>query len=556
MKTLALLVLLFCLSISAKASPQLTENQKLESLAKVWGFLKYYHPEVAKGKIDWDAELFTKIKEVEKVQTKEELSQVYGTWLTQLGKVKPCKKCDNAIPDSLKRNLDLSWMTDESLFTPEVTEKLAYIRDNRNQGRNHYVQPRYPFLKIQAYFKNEKPYEELPPLPAEEYRLLGLFRYWNIINYFFPYKYLTDDNWHQVLTDMLPRFQEASTPTEYHLAMKELTVKIDDGHSFFHTPYIGQHFGAYYVPFYTQLVGDKALVSQIYHEGFASSSGISHGDVIIKVNGQPVLQALAPNLKYNAGSNDAYKLHKANYYLFNSPTSDPVTVTVDRDGEEHEISVKRYPFARFGYTPPTTTSEKPWKILADGIGYINMGPLTVKQVKSAMKDVCNTEAIILDLREYPKPTLNAMAAALLADKHVTATFTYPDLSYPGVFRPIIRGRYGKKNNRDHYKGKVVLLVNHGTMSTGEFVTMAYRMAPNATTIGNQTAGADGNIVDIVFPGGFVANMSGLGVYYPDGRETQRVGVDIDIEVKPTIESIRKGEDEILNRALEFIKTGQ
>jgi carboxyl-terminal processing protease len=51
-------------------------------------------------------------------------------------------------------------------------------------------------------------------------------------------------------------------------------------------------------------------------------------------------------------------------------------------------------------------------------------------------------------------------------------------------------------------------------------------------------------------------MSGLGVYYPDGRETQRVGIDIDIEVKPTIEGIQKGEDELLNRALEFIRTGK
>ena len=30
-------------------------NQNLESLCKFWGFLKYYHPTVAEGKLDWDA---------------------------------------------------------------------------------------------------------------------------------------------------------------------------------------------------------------------------------------------------------------------------------------------------------------------------------------------------------------------------------------------------------------------------------------------------------------------------------------------------------------------
>jgi carboxyl-terminal processing protease len=555
MRTIIFLALLLCCSLSAMASPQLTENQKLESLAKVWGLLKYYHPEVAKGKIDWDAELFTKIKEIEKAQTAEELSQVYDAWLMQLGKVNPCKKCDNAIPDSLKRNLDLSWIMDESLFTPEVSSKLAYIRDNRNQGKNYYVESRYPIVKVQASFKNEKPYKDLPPLPDEKYRLLGLFRYWNIINYFFPYKYLTDDSWNLVLADMLPKFREAATPTEYHLAMKELTVKINDGHSFFRTSYVDQHFGVYYVPFYTQLIGEKAVVSKIYHEGFTTSNGIYLGDVITKVEGQPILQALAPNLKYNAGSNDAYQLNKANYYLFNSPSFDNVTITVVRDGVEQDISVRRYPFSRFGYTPPTT-KEEPWKMLAEDIGYINVGLMEGKSNKAALNKILDSKALVVDMRVYPERTSNALINRLLTDRKPNAIMTYPDLSYPGVFRPIRPRWYGKKNNKDHYKGKVVILVNHETMSAGEFVSMIYQMAPNATTIGSQTAGADGNIVDIVFPGGFVANMSGLGVYYPDGRETQRVGIDIDIEVKPTIEGIQKGEDELLNRALEFIRTGK
>jgi C-terminal processing protease CtpA/Prc len=44
----------------------------------------------------------------------------------------------------------------------------------------------------------------------------------------------------------------------------------------------------------------------------------------------------------------------------------------------------------------------------------------------------------------------------------------------------------------------------------------------------------------------------LGVFYPDGRETQRVGIVPDMEVKPTIEGIRKGKDEVLEKALEVM----
>lgn len=47
-------------------------------------------------------------------------------------------------------------------------------------------------------------------------------------------------------------------------------------------------------------------------------------------------------------------------------------------------------------------------------------------------------------------------------------------------------------------------------------------------------------------------ISGNAVYYPDGRETQRIGIVPDIEAKPTIKGIREGRDEPLEKAIEII----
>ena len=47
-------------------------------------------------------------------------------------------------------------------------------------------------------------------------------------------------------------------------------------------------------------------------------------------------------------------------------------------------------------------------------------------------------------------------------------------------------------------------------------------------------------------------MTGMGVYYPDGRETQRIGMIPDFEVKPTIAGIKAGKDEVLQKAIELI----
>jgi carboxyl-terminal processing protease len=61
-----------------------------------------------------------------------------------------------------------------------------------------------------------------------------------------------------------------------------------------------------------------------------------------------------------------------------------------------------------------------------------------------------------------------------------------------------------------------------------------------------------SILLIIFPGNYKTGMSGLGVYYPDGRITQRVGIIPDIEVKSSIEGIKRGKDELLEKAIETI----
>src|SRR5690606_31049474 len=98
------------------------------------------------------------------------------------------------------------------------------------------------------------------------------------------------------------------------------------------------------------------------------------------------------------------------------------------------------------------------------------------------------------------------------------------------------------------------LVNEFSVSQSEYTAMAFRAGKNTTIMGSTTAGADGNVSEIWLPGGLRTMISGIGVYYPDGTETQRVGIIPDIEVKPTIDGIRNGRDEPLEKAIEFISS--
>jgi C-terminal processing protease CtpA/Prc len=98
----------------------------------------------------------------------------------------------------------------------------------------------------------------------------------------------------------------------------------------------------------------------------------------------------------------------------------------------------------------------------------------------------------------------------------------------------------------------VILVDETTQSQAEYTTMAFRTAPGAIVIGSTTAGADGDVSAIPLPGALSSYISGLGVFYPDTRPTQRIGIIPDIVVKPTIAGIRAGRDELFEEAVRQI----
>ncbi len=155
------------------------------------------------------------------------------------------------------------------------------------------------------------------------------------------------------------------------------------------------------------------------------------------------------------------------------------------------------------------------------------------------------EAILMEL-------FNKLINYLSIEKKTFSQLISPDLSYPGKYIWSKKLTIGKKN-KNSYKGKVVILVNENTISHAEWTVMCLQTIDKAIVVGSQTAGADGNVTIFNFLDDHKTGFSGLGVFYPDGRETQRIGIVPDIEVKKTINGLIKGKDEVLEKALELIQ---
>ena len=106
--------------------------------------------------------------------------------------------------------------------------------------------------------------------------------------------------------------------------------------------------------------------------------------------------------------------------------------------------------------------------------------------------------------------------------------------------------------KPYFDGKVAILVDEISQSSAEYTTMAFRARPGTIVVGSKTAGADGNVSAIPLPGGLRTMISGIGVFYPDHRPTQRGGIVADVVARPTIAGIRAGRDEVLETAIQRV----
>ena len=187
------------------------------------------------------------------------------------------------------------------------------------------------------------------------------------------------------------------------------------------------------------------------------------------------------------------------------------------------------------------------------MAYLFPGKFRNKYLDVIAPEISKTKALIIDLRCYPSDFMVfTVGRLLLPDAKPFVKFTAGSVKHPGVFSFTPNLTLGEKNP-DYYKGKVVILVNERTLSQSEYTAMAFSQAPDVTIVGSTTAGADGNVSMITLPGNIRTAISGIGVFYPDGRETQQVGIIPNIEIRPTIRGIIEGRDEVLEKALEIIR---
>ncbi len=545
------------------------EKRQVEDLAvlgKVWGFLKYHHPAIARGDHNWDYELFRILPKILAAKNKNHRNEILFAWVESLGAFTAGPPPPPAAPKApikdgvkvaavpqIKLSPDLSWLTSKTLGD-KLAGQLTAVKNAKRESKNYYI-GFAPGIG-NPIFKNEAAYKTMA-YPDAGYRLLSLFRYWNIIQYFFPNRHLIGENWNNVLPEFVPLFANAGDELEYKKAALALIARIHDTHAniWGSDPTMAKYRGLNLASVNITFVEDKAVVTHYWDQELAEKAGLKIGDVIETVNGKKVSDIIKEKLRLTPASNYPTQLRDiARFLLYTNESF--VNVRYMRDGVSKEARVETRTRDKFkmGFADVYNKKGEAYKLIGTDISYLYPGSLKEGEIAKIIPEIAKTRGLVVDLRTYPSDFIVfSLGEFLLPGPTDFVKFTGGSLANPGLFNYTEPLKVGKENS-SAYKGKVVILINELTQSQAEYTTMALRTAPGAVVIGSTTAGADGNVSQFSLPGGISTMISGIGIYYPDGRETQRIGIVPDIVMTPTIKGIKEGKDELLDKALEIINS--
>ncbi|TCC91654.1 hypothetical protein EZ428_07795 [Pedobacter frigiditerrae] len=584
-------LLLHMPNVRAQEANIKTQNQNIGQFIKIWGLVKYKSQKSITGKFNADRVFLTLIDSVTNANEKQ-FNQLMLRMIGDIDVSLPTKGHGYNSYQYLLKNVNYNWIKDKR-YTVLLRQKLTALSNYVNlTGKHQYI----PAVWHESDIPNEASYPTYT-FNQEEVNLLTLAKAWNAVEYLFPYKYMMDRDWKKVLMEMVPVFREINNRTSYEKSVLMLAVAINDTHAveFMESGNMKMTnviFNVrYYPPFDYKAQAGGIVIKKFLNDSLATNSALKIGDEIIAINGIKVAQWLKERAVLLPASNNAVKYrelstsdnNRGDTFAFSNIQGETLNMKVKRDKACLNLKLMMLDRQNKQITKliendivQKRAKEKTIKgreNIGNDITLIRAGYLfdkdfpEDKDLAQLSAELKSKKAIIVDMRKYPQgPGFFSYYLPLLLGKEPFAFARYyaADLKNPGVFihregieNYMYVAKDGTKPMGTLYTGKIIILTNEETQSMGEWFTMMLSQLNNNTTIiGSQTAGADGDLKRLTLPGGYRFSFTGNGIFYPSGRETQRVGIIPDIYFKPSAKDLMGIEDAQLQRALKYIKEGK
>jgi carboxyl-terminal processing protease len=282
---------------------------------------------------------------------------------------------------------------------------------------------------------------------------------------------------------------------------------------------------------YVTMENGRLIIVNPMSEQPAEKAGLRRGDIVIQVDDTPI---------------ENMSLYEA-IALIRGPAGTPVRLTILREGEEpFEVEI-----VRAQIEIPLVESE----MRDDGIAYVILyefnSDASVK-LGEAIEELLaqNPKGLILDLRGNPGGWLNeaVLTSGLFLPK---GELVLIERLKDGTERT-----YGVPNDPILPDLPMVVLVDVGSASASEIVAGALQDHGRATLIGERTFGKGSVQLAYELSNGAELRVTKARWFTPNDRPIHGEGLEPDIVVEMTEEDLENDRDPQLDRAVEYLLTGQ
>jgi len=587
--SLILIVIVSSFGATCQSDTREMNVQNLETFARMYGYARWFHPSDEAQEIDWDKFAILGVQKVKNVKTTEELRDtlyrlfspiVQGLQIYEVGKKEGFNSDSLLSPDP---NAKLIVWQHHGVYLGEQSNIYKSIRTNKsefNKENEEYIEKMFENMPqfgevtrasignglicvvplallsngTSTYPKTDlstltRLQSELTNMSIDRYgfnlqvNLASVIIAWNVLQHFFPYFDVIDTDWSKVLGETLESTLGNKQKTDFFMTLSQMFAQINDGH--------GVVFGEqmYYLPIRTEFLENKIVVTA------SSDTTLKRGDIIHKIDEKPAVKALEEKEKMISGSPQLRRYRALNIWG-SKYDLDETNLVIERDGKEQNIPVA---YSSLGNMFFNSIDERRYISetiveLESGIYYINMANCTANEFEQKKDILANAKAVIYDQRGGSRLSFFEIVPYWIEEPVTSAWWNVPQTIYPDRKEmEFDNSSWDIQPMSPLFKSRSIIINVPSVVSAGETMMSIIDHYNLATTVGESTAGCNGNINIIVMPCGYYAWFTGMKVLKHDGSQLYRKGFEPDYPVKRTIQTVKEGRDQYMDKALEIAR---
>lgn len=594
------LLLVFCINFIGSCTSD-TNHQEVENLvafSKVYGYVKYFHPSDETADVDWDRLAVLGAEKVKRAKSGSELKIALDSLFIPIA---PTITISKSKPDSSTFLSDymgtvesdttdlktVAWQhfgvnieQQESVYTskrtnrdgrvwnvtdskPDSTEKLfdehARVGETINQKISDELWIQMPLALFSKEGKTlpESSEEDLKRLEQHllsidldnltaddlNVRLANIIIAWNELHHFYPYFDVVCTNWEEQLIISIKSALTDETPEDFHNTLSSMLAATHDCHiSLRRSNSFSNEAG---MPFLVHWIEDKVVVTHSLHKE------VHPGDVVISLNGEPATEVVKDQKKYISGS-PQLTLYRSLRQFGTGKHGTEAVFEIESNEEIQSYTV------RLSSLSSNRRIEKDHLPVSgqieEGIYYVDLDRASMSRINNEMELIANSPGVIFDLRGYPNSNHQVIQHLLTSPDTSAQWMKIPKFIYPDQQNMLGYENFGweLKPAEPHIKGDVVFITDARAISYAESFMGFIEHYNLAEIVGQPTAGTNGNVVRKVLPGDYEFGWTGMKVTKHDGSQHHLTGIQPTFPVQKTIQGVRDGKDEFLEKAIEVI----